>query len=119
MMQLGAIFISFASFQLQPTDYQADHSTCFTQSFGHASHPNMFSQVAAIPEGGGGTHRLVAWELLTLGVAWSAALPLAALAAEPAGGGGGGSLVVAVSGGCADKLLGTLRGKNISGIDSI
>jgi uncharacterized membrane protein len=60
-------------------------------------------QVAAIPEGAGGTHRLVAWDLLTLGMAWSAALPLAALAAEPAGGGGGGSLVVAVSGGCAHR----------------
>ena len=67
----------------------------------HIIHLRNLPQVAAIPEGGG-THRLVAWDLLTLGVAWSAALPLAALAAEPVGGGGGGgSLVVAISSGCA------------------
>lgn len=54
-------------------------------------------QVAAVPEGNG-ISRLVTWDLLTLGVAWSAALPLAALAAE-APGPDAGTLVVAVSGG--------------------
>lgn len=53
-------------------------------------------QVAAVPEGGGSA-RLTAWHLLTLGVAWSAALPLAALTAVTSDGGGG--LAAALNGG--------------------
>lgn len=51
---------------------------------------------------GGGSARLTAWHLLTLSAAWSAALPLAALAAAALDGGAG--LAAAVSGGCAPLL---------------
>ncbi len=59
------------------------------------------AQVAAVPEGSGSA-RLTAWHLLTLSAAWSAVLPLAALAAAALDGGAG--LAAAVSGGCAASL---------------